>query len=362
MKIAFISGNLTNGGAQRVISVVASELAERGHDVSLLLFCRGEEEYPLSDKVKVAAIRDSWEEYEKVSGLERILLIRKYLKKLQPQAAIGFIEGGYALWLSSFGMNLKKVASVRTNPQVLFDMKGLRAILNKLWFRSADAVVVQTSRQLEMCKEMRWKKRVIIANPVSDAALAVPSHDYTRPCQRIVMAGRLVEQKNYPMAITAMAQVCKTHPEVKMDIFGQGLLEEELQAQITELGLQDNVFLRGWTRDVLAEHAAGDLYVMSSDYEGMPNALMEAMAAGLPCISTDCPTGPEDLIADGENGYLVPVEDADALAQRILEVVEMSADQRRELGENARQTLAEQFNSRAIAGRWEAMLEQLIDT
>ena len=113
MKILFVSGNLCDGGAQRVISVVSSELAEKGHDVSLILFSRNEKEYPISEKVKIFALAPNFEDYQKISGLKRIKLIRKLLKEIKPEVAVGFLEGGYGLYLSSFGLKMKKVSSAK---------------------------------------------------------------------------------------------------------------------------------------------------------------------------------------------------------------------------------------------------------
>lgn len=360
MKIVFLSGNLCDGGAQRVISVVASGLAEKGHDVSLLLFARNEKEYPISDKVKITAIRDSFAEYSQLSGFARIVFIRKYLKNLKPQVAIGFLEGGYGLFLASLGMRFVKIASARIDPKIILEKKGGRAELDKIWFRCADAVVVQTSRQKEHAKGAGWKNQTIIANPVSDAALAVKPHNYDCPCRRIVMAGRLAAQKNYPMALNAMKKVLEKYPDAQLDIFGKGNLEDSLRIAIREMGLEGSVRLKGWTQDTLGEYANGDIYVMSSNYEGMPNALMEAMAVGLLCVSTDCDTGPEDLIVDGENGYLVPVGDADALADRLIQIMGMTPQQRKVMGETARKTMAEKFNKETITRQWEALLHKLI--
>ena len=97
-------------------------------------------------------------------------------------------------------------------------------------------------------------------------------------------------------------------PDMMLDIYGTGRLESELRQQIQEKGLETCVSLRGWTSSPLVEHSNSDIYVLTSDYEGMPNALMEALAMGLPCISTDCDTGPEDLITDGENGFLIDLQ------------------------------------------------------
>lgn len=357
-KILFVSGNLCDGGAQRVISVVASSLAEKGHDVSLLLFSRNEKEYPISEKVKITAIGKSFEEYSKVSSLGRIKFIRKYLKSLKPQVAIGFMEGGYSLYLSSFGIKCYKVASARIDPQILMKLKGFRAKINRLWFKAADALVLQTESQKKRLPSKMLKKSVVIANPVSEKALSIQKKSYDI-CRNFVMAGRLDGQKNYPMVFRAVRIVKEKYPDIHIDIFGKGGEYDSLVMQIREMQIEGNVTLRGWSQNTIEEYLNHDAYILSSDYEGMPNALMEAMAVGLPCISTDCDTGPSDLITDGTNGYLVPVNDDKMLAKRMLELIEMSPEERAELGKNARKTLSENFNSKAIAQQWEDLILKL---
>ena len=359
MKILFMSGNLCDGGAQRVISVVTSALAEKGHDVSLLLFSRNEKEYPINDKVKISSMCDSYADYCKTSSMERVRFVRKYLKELKPQAAVGFIEGGYALYLSSSGMRFAKVASARVDPKRLMQAKGLRAMINRMWFRSASAVVMQTKAQVDHVPQGIAKRSIVIANPVSDRALAIKKQDYDT-CRRFVMAGRLATQKNYPMVFEAVQRVKQTYPDVHVDIFGQGEEESQLKAMLHEMALEENVTLRGWTEDTVGEYAAHDAYILSSDFEGLPNALMEAMAVGLPCISTDCDTGPADLITDGENGYLIPVNDAAALADRMIKLMDMSAEERKHMGESARHNLSENFNSERITEQWEQLLTRLV--
>ncbi len=359
MKLLFLSGNLCNGGAQRVISVVSSKLADKGHDVSLILFARNEKEYPLSDKVKIYSLGESFEEYSKISEFERIKMLRALIKQIGPDAAVGFLEGGYGLYLSSFGMKFPKIASARIDPVYILNAKGLRAKINLRWFASANAVVLQTTEQADHVKHMNWKNKTVIANPVSQAALEYPEHDYERPCKRLVMAGRLDDQKNYKMAITAMKTIHESYPDVILDIFGKGGEEEDLRAFIMSNGLEGCVTLKGWTQNVADEYAKSDIYLMTSDCEGMPNALMEAMAIGLPCISTDCPTGPADLICDGENGYLVPINDAKALSDKILAVLSMEPSERKRLGKAAHDTMKNEFNADVIVAKWEELIKKL---
>ncbi len=361
MKILFVSGNLCDGGAQRVIAVVSGKLAEMGHEVSLLLYSRNEKEYPLSPLVRLSSLGNSFEEYSQLSSIQRIRKIRAYLKEAKPDVAIGFLEGGYGLYLSSFGMKHKKVASARIDPVKLLEAQGLRAKIDLRWFASADAVVLQTEGQKERVSHVKWKKKTVISNPISQAALEYPEHEYERPCRRIVMAGRLADQKNYKMAFEAMQAVRGQYPDAVLDVFGKGEKESELQSWIEEYGLTDSIHLRGWSQCVTDEYAESDLYLMTSDFEGMPNALMEAMAVGLPCISTDCPTGPSDLIEDGKNGYLVPMGDVEALGDRMLRVMAMSTEERRAMGQAAHDTLQTKFNVDAIAKQWETLLLDLCE-
>lgn len=360
MKILFLSGNLCNGGAQRVISVVASQLAEQGNDVSLLLFSRNEKEYPISDKVNIVSISKNFQEYCSISFFSRLKFIRKYLKSSKPDVAIGFLEGGYGLYISSFGLKLKKVASARIDPTYLFKAKGLRAFLNKMWFCSADAIVLQTNSQLDHMPEKMRKQSVVIANPVSDDALTKPQIVHSEKCRKIVMAGRLARQKNYPMVFEAVKIVREKYPDIKLDIFGKGSQEAELQNLIDTNGLADNIELCGWSQNTLEEYRNHDMYILSSDFEGMPNALMEAMAVGLPCISTDCDTGPSDLIEHEKNGFLVPVGDSAMLADYIIKIIEMTPEQRLTLGNNAHSTMRERFNSDYISQKWGILFEDIV--
>lgn len=361
MKILFVSGNMGNGGAQRVIAVVANALAEKGHEVLLLLFNRCEGEYFVSEKVKITSLADNYELYKKINPISAMIKIRGYLRKEKPAVAVGFIQGGYALFLSSLGMKLKKVASARVDPKKILEYKGLRAEINKLWFQAADAVVLQTESQLEHVRDIPWKRKTVIPNPVSENALQKQLPDYRKKCDTIIMAGRLEVQKNYILAFEALERIQPEFPNVKLIVFGEGSQKESLQKEIIKRKLDNIVLLKGWSQNLMDEFSKADLYILSSDFEGMPNALMEAMACGLPCVSTDCPTGPSALIKNNENGYLVPVGDVQAMSAAIKRVLLMSGEEREKMGLKARATMRDSFNCNAIAEKWENLFEHLIE-
>lgn len=357
MKILFVSGNLTDGGAQRVIAVVASGLAERGHDVHLLLYSRNEKEYPISTKVHIEALAENYNEYSKINSVKRILMVRKIVRNINPNVGIGFLEGGYGLYISSLGIRFPKIASARIKPEVILSAKGVRGSIDRYWFNHASAVVLQNNEQLAQASG-KWKKCVVIPNPVSEEALsAVPA--YHDAVKRIVMVGRLAEQKNYSMMIKAMRIVHSQIPEIKLDIFGKGRFEEHLKKEIADNGLTNVVNLRGWTQKAIEEYSTSDLYVLSSDYEGMPNSLLEAMAVGIPCISTECQTGPRDMINNGVNGFLTAVNDPNEMAKQIIKVTEMDMNKRAEIGNRAKKEISNRFTQEIITDAWEQLIKEL---
>ena len=175
----------------------------------------------------------------------------------------------------------------------------------------------------------------------------------------IVTLGRLSEQKNHKLLISAFARVADKHQEVNLLIYGKGQLADDLSAYINESGLENRVFLMGNTTEAEKVLSEAGYFVLSSDFEGMPNALMEALAVGVPSISTDCPCGgPKTLINAGENGLLVPVNDIEALAEamdRLLSDEELSSN----LSQNAKR-LALSYKTDRVFAEWKKYVESVI--
>ena len=360
MRILFVCGNLSNGGAQRVISVVSSELVELGHEITILMFNRTDDEYAVSEKVKLLSVRDTYDEYISLSKIARIREIRKYIKKVKPHVAIGFIQGGYALFLSALGLKFPKIATVRTNPVRIFHGNDKRGLINKIWFGSADAVAVQNGAQKNyILKEMN-NKVFVAPNPISKTVIESDDHFYDRPCRRIIMVGRLAEEKNYGMAVNMMKEIVKTDPEIRLLIYGKGEKEEELKYLAATLSLTDNVLFMGWTDNIIGEMVKSDLFIQTSNHEGQPNALMEAMGLGLPCISTDCETGPKELIESGKTGFLVSMGDVEGLEQAVSRTIKMSSGEREKMGKAARVRILKEFNLKDVAIKWEKMFYEAV--
>lgn len=359
MKILFLSADLCDGGTQRVISVISNKLAQKGLDIYMYLFCKSEKDFWIDKKIKLEVMCSSYQEYYKLSGFQRLRNVRKYLRKTRPDIAIGFLQAGYALYLASIGMDIIRIASIRNNPQKIDESSGMRAIINRFWLKHADVLVLQNESQREYIERKKWKNAIVIPNPINETISLFEKKIYIN-CSRIIMVGRLVEQKNYLLALLAMKELCDLGYKLTLHIYGEGPLKENLIEIIKENELNNNVFLHGWAENIYEEYKESDIYLLTSLYEGMPNALMEAMAIGLPCIATDCPTGPRDLIEkNGKMGFLVPADDADKLVSTIRGVIHMSADQRKEIGINARRKILEEFSSESVVNKWLYIFERV---
>ncbi len=358
--ITFAIGSLFGGGAERVVSVWSSALAERGYKVSVILYSRLENEYPISEKVNICPIAETQQACNDMSLLKRCMIIRKTLKKIEPDVVISFLPNMQIyVRMACFGLRIPRIETIRISP---WEADILKTKFAKLWlncFESCNALILQSQDQKSFFSEKVQKKSVIIPNPVNPKYVETKKEDYNPLSHKIVAAGRLSEQKNYKMLIDAIKLVSEEFSDVSLDIYGVGGLEEQLVSYIKEKGLDGNVKLMGRSNELYNIYKQSDLYVLSSDYEGMPNALAEAMAIGLPCISTDCKTGPRDLIDDGINGFLVPCNDSETLAKKIKAVFEMSQQEQKELGEKAREKIIDFCGEASSVDRLVQLVERV---
>lgn len=308
MKIAFYINDINGGGAERVMVNLANYLSEIGRDVIFVTSYRAANEYKLSSKVKRLSIEDNKINQSRFKrNLSRVLALRKICKNEKPSVLVTFMaEPNFRGIIATLGLPVKTIVSVRNDPNKEYAGK-IGSFVGKCLLPLADGCVFQTKEAQEWFPERLQRKSTIIFNAVKEEFF----HIERKPVAgEIITCGRLEAQKNHKLLIDAFAEVVKDHPYAKLKIYGEGSLRNALQEQINKLGLQDKTFLMGATNDVAKALQTADLFVLSSDYEGMPNALMEAMAAGVPCISTDCPCGgPRELITHKKNGILVSVGD-----------------------------------------------------
>lgn len=335
---------LTGGGAERVVSVWAAQLAERGFDVHILLSGRVPGmEYALSEHVHIHSIAPSYETYQQLSLWQKIYKRRIIIKTIQPDYVIPLLPHiQIQTRLATWGLPIRRIETIRVSPWRAEPHNRLWRFLWKECYRSAYKVILQTKEQGEYYSDAIRAKSVIIPNPLNDIYQSSYKQQYAERPTRFIAVGRIVPQKNYPMMIRAFAVLARIHPEIILDIFGE---EEDasylasVQRLIEDEGMAKQIFLRGRSMQIHEEYKAHDVFLLTSNFEGMPNALVEAMASGLPCISTDCKTGPKDLITEGISGFLSPVEDEKRWMDAMQRVLLLTRSEQEKIGQEARKSI-----------------------
>lgn len=343
--ILFVIPTLSGGGAERVISVLSDELCKQGYNVGLLLSMRKEDEYYLNPNVRLYVDGTNGSENPIIRSCKRIKKYRNFARDFKPDVVIPFLPSIMRdAYIAKMGIKTCFVGTMRAAP---IGLSKLAIKVQDYVFNHSDIIYLQTSEQKKYLSQKAVSKAFVLPNPINAQLLPVQWQNHYGDSIQLITLGRLTKQKNYSLLIDSVAMVHKRFPNVKLNIFGQGPLQEELQKLIDEKNVNNYIKLCGRTNTPVDELLKSDMFVFSSNYEGMPNALMEAMAVGLPCISTDCPTGPKELIGDNERGLLVPVEDASAMAKAIINMIENPIEAV-EMGKKAKTYIVNNFSPEII--------------
>ncbi len=313
-KIVFVIPNMTGGGTERVVALLANEYCARGIPVTILLFAGNETAYPLDPRVEVVRVGGPTGGNPFLQAA-RLYRMRRFYR----------LNGDCQIWaFSAMGAVFSAAAapgrrhfflvSERNDPD-RYEHRRIR----DLSYRKADVVVCQTPDAAACFPDAIRKKSVVIPNPLECGEMPFTGERE----KRIVAVGRLNAQKNHKLLLHAFAAFVKNHTDYRLELYGQGELEAELRALATTLKIDKHVIFKGFSERVLSEIKTAGMYVLSSDYEGVSNSMLEALALGLPVIATDCPVGgSRAYIVDGVNGFLVPVGDAVALAHAMERVAD----------------------------------------
>lgn len=374
MNICFVIDDMNNGGAQRVVSVLANAFCEQGHLVRILSW-KGSEtpSYPLVPGVQSIFLdrevlpaqnpmrRLTFKIKSRLTPAKSDILeainrykdgsdrVAAYFKAHPADVVFSFlVTSNIFVGLAARRIHAKIVVAERNFPD-----RPMEAYLKELRNRAyakADVCVFQTKEQAEAFPKAIQKKAIVIPNPVKDG---LPAPFVGERRKSIVNYCGFKEHKNIPLLLDAFALIAEKHPDYTLELFGYGD-EKPVKEKIATLGLADRVTMRPFLSDIHSEVKDAAMFVMSSDYEGMPNALIEAVAIGLPVISTDCKGGgAKALIRDHENGLLTPVGDAKALA----EAMEFYIEQPNKAEEYAKEALSikRDLSLDKIAERWLAL-------
>lgn len=354
MKILTVGYLHGAGGAERQIILLSNQLAKRGLDVTLCILSEYKSKYKIDKTVNIADLTGV--EGGRLTIWKRFKAFRKFVIEQHPDVIVNYnLQSAYFCLAIPKKARGKIVYAERGDPYDS-EYSGLLGIIRDITVKRMNGLVFQSEGARDFFDESVKKKSVVIHNSVN-----IPQEKYPILAERekkIVNVGRLHPQKNQKLLINAFAKVSKTFPDYVLEIYGDGPLHDELQQQINSLQIGDKVHIKASRTDIWDCIYRASMFVLTSDYEGMPNALMEAMALGLPCIATNCrPGGARTLIEDGVNGFVVPLKDLKGLVDKMVYMLSHS-DEAENMAQNARK-LQETHSDKAIFDQWNNYLFQL---
>ena len=361
MKIGFLINDLNAGGAERATVSLANYFSQHGVETEVITFKDTESFYPLDENVNHLHL--GFDEIELSLSLKRIfgavkrmLRIRSFIKKRNLDVLIGmsFAMTWYTVVATIF-TKTKSVGTERNNPYK-YKATKINTFLRKFFYKFCNGYIFQTKKASLFFTDKLRKNDTVIPNAIFNESI----YKLTPPENReklICAVGRLNKQKRFDILIDAFDSISSKIPDYKMIIFGEGELRNELEKKVSDLKLKEKVFLPGTNPEAVKIVNRASVFVLSSDLEGMPNVLMEAMAMGVPCVSTRCDMGPEELIENNVNGILVDVGSTQQIADSILNIIE-NDDLAAKLSTNARKLL-DTHSIKKISERWLEFLKQL---
>lgn len=354
--LMFYINAIHDGGAERVLLQLAKRFAARGYRAVVVTSFVDAWEYPVPEGVERLSIEQEQIDQSRLRrNLSRIEALRRLIREYKPAALISFMaEPNFRAVLASRFLPVKTIVSVRNDPEREYGGR-LGRLIGKWLLPLADGCVFQTEQAKNWFPKRLQKRSKIIMNQVDERFFQVKDAGENG---YVMTAGRLTAQKNQALLIRAFAAIAKDVEE-ELRIYGEGELRPELEALIAGMGMEGRIRLMGASNEMPAALAGCRLFVLPSDFEGMPNALLEAMAAGRCCVSTACPCGgPEAVIENGVNGMLVPVGAEKALSAAMLELLK-DEKKRRTLAAAAGESAAA-FRPEAIFEHWRNYVEQVI--
>lgn len=360
MKYLFIIPALNAGGAERVMVTLANELALHNNKVTILTLNTESCFYTLNEKVNVHALNViiPTNKLKRIISLPikeiiRILEMSKFMKKYKPELILSFLFTTNIMSIILHKFNkIPLIVSERNDPSSY--SKGVK-FLCKFLYPTADMVVCQGIEVSKFFSNTKKNKVKVIPNPIYEGSIATNTPVNRR--KKIVAVGRLVPQKNFNLLIDSFYDIADKFPEHVLEIYGTGYLKDDLEKKIEQLGLKNRVKLMGLKKNVMLSVYDYELFIMSSNFEGFPNALIEAMASGLPVISTDFASGiAREYITNYKNGLLISTNDRKALSESI-EIILSDKKLQEKMFENNKKII-NNLNVEQIMEKWNNAFEQ----
>lgn len=326
MRIAIIISTLGCGGAERVVSLLANYWASGSNTVAIFCLDESEPWYELDPTISVQQVGPSgsskniWEGVRK--NTQRVLVIHRTLKQFSPDIVLSFMtEANVVTLIGTRFLKVPVIVSERTVPGFA-DRRLIWSSLRNILYRFSSRIVVQSADAKGALSKTISAKTVIIGNPIYPALKSHFPKKERLDSPQIVSVGRFTAEKRFDLLLEALAKVVEQYPKTIVTVYGDGPLRATLEAQVHRLGLTTNVCLYGRVLEPRQLIADADMFVLCSDFEGFPNAVCEALAAGLPVIVADCPGGVKEIIEHETNGLLFRRGDSRDLAKKIFQLCE----------------------------------------
>lgn len=352
MKLLFTIQNMGAGGAEKVISILSNYLSRQNIEIRILTTSKEElcVFYDIDKRVKVVSL---FKEYVIKKKMDKINCIAKYISSYKPDCVISFLD--HVIFYTYFACKKTKtklIVSERNNPYKVPSNPILRLVRNYI-FRHASGCVFQTNDAMKYFKE-RFNRGVVIPNPVTEFK------DYLC-CQRknnILVVGSDKKEKNRVLFYKAFSIFLKNKHNFQAIIVGENSFEKDKQT-LDELNITDSIKFVGKDNKWQDKYYDSAMFVLPSDFEGMPNALLEAASIGIPCISTDCPIGgSKDILNNGEFGILTEVGNAEKMAQAM---VSLSEDQTLvNKFSSASKIVKEKYSVNNICNKWLVFINDIL--
>lgn len=356
MRICLCIDKLGNGGAERVISILANQFSLMGHDVQLIetstkQWCSF---YKIEDSVKRIFLLDT---FSKEGSLNKIKALKRCLDSIKPDVIISFkYQTNINVFLANLNLKIPHIVSERNNP-FTYDIGISSKLFKKFIFRHSSGCVFQTDDARKFYFNKTTKKSVLIKNPV-----LLNRYSFKENVQRnntILYVGRLDEQKNVKLLIDSFNTVFLKRNEFILKIYGCGKLEDDLKKYAQTLPCKNSIFFLGTSKTWHEDENGSFMFVLPSNYEGMPNSLMEAMCLQIPCIATDCPIGgPRALIKNDYNGLLVACNNHEALSSAMIELI--NNPKKGDLFAERNKNMIDEYSPESVANQWIDFIHKIL--
>ena len=347
-EIIIVVEHFTTGGAERVLSELVSEWCKNGHKVCAVQIRpkKFSDSYKLPENLELIDLHASSNRF--IRRFQNTFELVKLLNKRPNAVVISFVEPAMlVVAMASFFIKNKIIFSERCDPKNNPPKKIMR-VVRDIIFNVPDVCVFQTEEARNYFSKSIQNKGTVIPNPINPD---LPEPYLGKRRNAIAYVGRFVPQKNIPMLLDAYEKLVKEYPQYILEMYGRGQDEEEIISLIKQKKLEDEVVLKGFQLDVINMIKDCQMYVSSSDYEGISNSMLEALAMGIPTVVTDCPVGgARQMIQNGVNGLLVPVGDSDALYGAMKSIIENESDAQR-MSESAVK-IRELYPADRVADKW----------